>query len=47
MDCAMYRKGSVVKNERQDDGCRVRDDLRVNGYYNFDYEINRLMEKLK
>ena len=29
------------------DGCRVRDDLRVNGYYNFDYELNRLMEKLK
>ena len=26
---------------------RVRDDLRLNGYFNFDYEINRLKEKLK
>ena len=26
---------------------RVRDDLRLKGYFNFDYEINRLKEKLK
>ena len=29
------------------DGCRVRDDLRINGYDNFDYELERLKEKLK
>ena len=29
------------------DGRRVRDDLRINGYYNFDYELERLKEKLK
>ena len=26
---------------------RVRDDLRINGYDNFDYELQRLKEKLK
>ena len=29
------------------DGRRVRDDLNFNGYYNFDYELNRLKEKFK
>lgn len=29
------------------DGWRVRDDLRINGYDNFDYELERLKEKLK
>ena len=29
------------------DGRRVRDDLRIDGYDNFDYELNRLKEKLK
>ena len=29
------------------DGCRVRDDLRINGYDNFDEELERLKEKLK
>ena len=29
------------------DGCRVRDDLRIDGYDNFDYELERLKEKLK
>ena len=29
------------------DGRRVRDDLRINGYDNFDYELERLKEKLK
>ena len=29
------------------DGRRVRDDLQISGYYNFDFELNRLMEKLK
>ena len=29
------------------DGRRVRDDLRINGYDNFDYELQRLKEKLK
>ena len=26
---------------------RVRDDLRISGYDNFDYELERLKEKLK
>ena len=26
---------------------RVRDDLRINGFYNFDYELKRLIERLK
>ena len=29
------------------DGCRVRDDLRINGYDNFDEELQRLKERLK
>ena len=29
------------------DGRRVRDDLRIDGYDNFDYELERLKEKLK
>ena len=29
------------------DGRRVRDDLNFNGYYNFDFTLNRLKEKLK
>ena len=29
------------------DGRRVRDDISFNGYYNFDYVINRLKDKLK
>lgn len=26
---------------------RVRDDLRINGYYNLDFELQLLMEKFK
>ena len=29
------------------DGRRVRDDLNFNGYYNFDFDLNRLKEKFK
>ena len=29
------------------DGRRVRDDLRIDGYDNFDYELQRLLDKLK
>ena len=29
------------------DGRRVRDDLRIDGYNNFDYELTRLKERLK
>ena len=29
------------------DGRRVRDDLNFNGYYNFDFTLNRLKEKFK
>jgi thiol-disulfide isomerase/thioredoxin len=29
------------------DGRRVRDDLKLDGYYNFDYELNHLKDKLK
>lgn len=29
------------------DGRVVRDDLRINGFYNLDYELKRLLEKLK
>ena len=29
------------------DGRRVRDDLQIQGFYNFDYEMNRLLERLK
>ena len=29
------------------DGRRVRDDLRIDGYHNFEYELERLKEKLK
>ena len=29
------------------DGRRVRDDLRIDGYQNFDYELTRLKERLK
>jgi thiol-disulfide isomerase/thioredoxin len=29
------------------DGYRVRDDLRIDGFHNFDYDIQRLKEKLK
>ena len=29
------------------DGRRVRDDLRIEGYFAFDYELNRLKEQLK
>ena len=29
------------------DSRRVRDDLRINGYYTFNYELERLLEKLK
>lgn len=29
------------------EGRMVRDDLRINGFYNFDYELKRLLEKLK
>ena len=28
-------------------GCRVRDDLRIDGYDNFDFELERLKEKLR
>ena len=29
------------------DGRRVRDDLRIDGYNNFDYELKRLLERLR
>jgi len=29
------------------DGCRVRDDLRIDGYDNFDFELERIKEKLR
>jgi hypothetical protein len=29
------------------DGRRVRDDLQLQGFYNFDYELTRLKERLK
>ena len=29
------------------DSRRVRDDLRIDGYDNFDYELERLKEKIK
>ncbi len=29
------------------DCCRVRDDLQIQGFHNFDYELKRLLERLK
>jgi len=29
------------------DGRRVREDLRIDGFHNFDYDIRRLMERMK
>ena len=29
------------------EGRRVRDDLRITGYFAFDYELNRLKEQFK
>ena len=40
-------RGAVIAPMPLPDCRRVRDDLRISGYYNIDYELQQLMEKLK
>ena len=44
----LFRFGGIPHYETITPDCRrVRDDLQVQGFYNFDYELKRLKEKLK
>ena len=44
----LFRFNGIPHYETITPDCRrVRDDLRVSGFYNFDYELQRLKEKLK
>ena len=44
----LFRFGGIPHYETiTPDGRRVRDDLRIDGYDNFDYELQRLLDKLK
>ena len=44
----LFRFNGIPHYETITPDCRrVRDDLRIDGYYNFDYDLQRLMEKLK
>ena len=44
----LFRFGGIPHYETiTPDCCRVRDDLRISGFYNFDYELKRLIERLK
>ena len=44
----LFRFGGIPHYETITPDCRrVRDDLRINGFYNFDYELKQLKEKLK
>ena len=44
----LFRFGGIPHYETITPDCRrVRDDLQVQGFYNFDYELNQLIEKLK
>ena len=44
----LFQFNSIPHYETITPDCRrVRDDLRINGYDNFDYELERLKEKLK
>ena len=44
----LFQVNSIPHYETITPDCRrVRDDLRINGYDNFDYELERLKEKLK
>lgn len=44
----LFRFNGIPHYETITPDCRrVRDDLRIDGYYNFDYDLQLLMEKLK
>ena len=44
----LFRFGGIPHYETITPDCRrVRDDLQVQGFYNFDYELKRLLERLK
>ena len=44
----LFRFGGIPHYETiTPDCCRVRDDLRINGFYNLNSELERLKEKLK
>ncbi len=44
----LFRFGGIPHYETITPDCRrVRDDLRISGFYNFDYELKQLKEKLK
>ena len=44
----MFRFNGIPHYETITPDCRrVRDDLQIHGYYSFDFEFNRLMERLK
>jgi hypothetical protein len=44
----LFRFNGIPHYETITPDCRrVRDDLRIDGYDNFDYELNQLKEKLK
>lgn len=44
----LFRFGGIPHYETIiPDCCRVRDDLQIQGFHNFDYELKRLLERLK
>ena len=44
----LFRFGGIPHYETITPDCRrVRDDLSISGFYNFDYELKRLLERLK
>ena len=44
----LFRFSGIPHYETITPDCRrVRDDLRVSGFYNFDYELENVKEKLK
>jgi thiol-disulfide isomerase/thioredoxin len=44
----LFRFNGIPHYETITPDCRrVRDDLRINGFYNFDYELKKLMERVK
>ena len=44
----LFRFGGIPHYETiTPDCCRVRDDLQIQGFHNFDYELKRLIERLK
>ena len=44
----LFRFSGIPHYETITPDCRrVRDDLRINGFYNFDYDLKNVKEKLK